>query len=240
MELGRFPLDIHIKVQTLLYLSRLHLDNINPLLKESFLLSKTLHDEGIYTWFTYAKNVMEEFDVDFGHIKNINKLKDLDAQKVHIKSKAVQYYENLVDRKMSAIDETSKLLLYKHIKSDNNSSENFLKNSNFVNRKLITKIRISDHNLLIEKGRHLKIPREERKCKKCNIIDDEMHFIFDCKINSQIRINFIKEIRNENPGFDLLNNLQKISLILNPSTPSQVSRLGSFIKKSLELRAGDF
>jgi hypothetical protein len=38
--------------------------------------------------------------------------------------------------------------------------ENYLLHENFEKRRLITKHRISDHNLLIEKGRHLKIPRQ--------------------------------------------------------------------------------
>jgi hypothetical protein len=40
--------------------------------------------------------------------------------------------------------------------------ESYLSISNFEYRKLITKLRISEHNLLIEMGRHLNIPREQR------------------------------------------------------------------------------
>jgi hypothetical protein len=39
--------------------------------------------------------------------------------------------------------------------------EIYLLHENFEKRRPITKLRISDHNLLIEKGRHLKIPREK-------------------------------------------------------------------------------
>ena len=45
--------------------------------------------------------------------------------------------------------------------------ESYLSISNFEYRKLITKLSISDHNLLIEKGRHLNIPREQRFCSHC-------------------------------------------------------------------------
>ena len=38
--------------------------------------------------------------------------------------------------------------------------ESYLSISNFEYRKVITKLRISEHNLLIEKKRHLNIPRE--------------------------------------------------------------------------------
>jgi hypothetical protein len=48
------------------------------------------------------------------------------------------------------------------------------------------------------------------------------------------------ELKNENQVFNNLSESEKLSYILNPSTPSQVNKLGSFLKKSLELRPGDY
>ena len=49
-----------------------------------------------------------------------------------------------------------------------------------VNKKsisTITKIRISNSNLNIEKGRYLNTPAEDRICKLCNSgVEDEFHF----------------------------------------------------------------
>ena len=42
--------------------------------------------------------------------------------------------------------------------------EKYLELPNFNERKMITKLRCSDHTLEIEKGRHDKIPKEERIC----------------------------------------------------------------------------
>ena len=55
------------------------------------------------------------------------------------------------------IDQKSKLYLFSNLKQ-NLSVESYLSISNFEYRKLITKLRISEHNLLIEKGGHLNIP----------------------------------------------------------------------------------
>ena len=51
-------------------------------------------------------------------------------------------------------------------------------------RKVISKIRCSDHPLEIEKGRHLNIPRADRICKICTerVIENEEHFLLTCKI----------------------------------------------------------
>jgi hypothetical protein len=46
----------------------------------------------------------------------------------------------------------------------------------------LTKLRLSSHNLLIEKGRYFrpKIKRENRLCSQCNQIEDEQHFLIHC------------------------------------------------------------
>ena len=116
--------------------------------------------------------------------------------------------------------------------------ESYLSISNFEYRKLITKLRINEHNLLIEKGRHLNIPREQRLCSHCKCIDDEKHFLLHCTINSELR-SFLNILNNEYQIFNNLSESEKRSYILNPSTPSQVNKLGSFLKKSLEVRTGD-
>ena len=46
-ELGRFPVEHFINSQAILYLARLHTDNLNPLLKEAFELSKSLDSQGV-------------------------------------------------------------------------------------------------------------------------------------------------------------------------------------------------
>jgi hypothetical protein len=53
-------------------------------------------------------------------------------------------------------------------------------------RKSLTKFRISSHQLMIEKGRHYGIPREERLCPHgdLNEVEDEIHFIFSCSNNT--------------------------------------------------------
>ena len=53
-ELGRFPVENFINSQAILYLARLHTDNLNPLLKEAFELSKSLDSQGVYIMLIYT------------------------------------------------------------------------------------------------------------------------------------------------------------------------------------------
>jgi hypothetical protein len=59
------------------------------------------------------------------------------------------------------------------------------------------KIRISNSNLNIEKGRYLNTPAEDRICKLCNSgVEDEFHFTNICsKLQSSIVDNIIAEER---------------------------------------------
>jgi hypothetical protein len=54
-ELGRFPVENFINSQAILYLARLHTDNLNPILKEAFELSKSLDSQGVYSWYTQGR-----------------------------------------------------------------------------------------------------------------------------------------------------------------------------------------
>lgn len=192
VDLGRLPLELYTKFYSILYFIRLNSEEINPLLKESFLLTKNLDDKGIYSWFTYIKDVMEDLNLDLEKIKEYSLKKITKSTRDKIKSEIKSVYENLFKKKITDIDDNSKLKIYKTLKNSGNiSEENYLSCPKLEYRKLITKYRISDHNLLIEKGRYLKIPREERLCKKCKKIEDETHFILYCKNNNATRKDYL-------------------------------------------------
>lgn len=239
-DLGRLPLELYIKFYSILYFIRLHSEEINPLLKESFLLTKNLNDTGVYSWYTYIKDILEELNIDLDTIKEYSLGKMTNVKRDKIKSEIKYFYENLFKKKMTNIDDTSKLNMYKTLKQPCDIFEEFyLSCKNFEYRKLITKYRISDHNLFIEKGRYLKIPREERLCKKCKKLEDETHFLLYCDLNNGIRKHYFEFLKNENENFSSFSDLDKTNYILNPKTFNQVNKLGSFLKQSTELRTGD-
>jgi hypothetical protein len=56
-----------------MYFVRINTNNINPLIKESLNVNKSLHDEGFYTWYTLALNVfLDQFQfANNGHLSEI-------------------------------------------------------------------------------------------------------------------------------------------------------------------------
>ena len=64
-------------------------------------------------------------------------------------------------------------------------------------RNALAKLRLSDHDLQIQKGRHSrpKTPRHERKCLTCTeYIEDEAHFLLECKDDEKHKLDFIDTI----------------------------------------------
>lgn len=137
--------------------------------------------------------------------------------------------------KLSKLTDNSKLYLYNKIKHDIVLEEYLIKEKNFKNRQLIAKFRTSDHCLQIETGRYINIPRQQRLCTTCNILEDEYHFFLNCHLNQQPRNLLINTIENKCPSFTNMSPMNRLDYILNP-TSDLLSVVCTFIKQSLDLR----
>ena len=138
---------------------------------------------GTYSYYTFAEKYIKH--------KGNNRIKytevtDFNKEKWHLtkslKKTLLENYENMFFEKLRSFNINNNLFLLSKIKT-NYIIEPFIENSNFENRKLIVKMRISDHVLEIERGRYNKINREQRICRQChlNVIEDEEHFFFHCQ-----------------------------------------------------------
>ena len=102
----------------------------------------------------------------------------------------------------------------------------------------MVRFRISSHQLRIETGRYEKMPRDERICYFCtgSKIEDENHFLLDCKAYSQIRDTFFSKLETKIPDFKSLPHDTLISLLMNSSDYFINCQLVSFISQCFELR----
>ena len=236
-ELGRLPVTSYIKTQVLLYFSRLNSLNMNPLVVEASNINKKMHNEGIYTWYSFAKNIFEEFDLDNSDYelfdKPFNKIKQ--TLKKEFKTTIYDTYCKKIQTKLSSLTDSSKIYLYSKIKSEF-KIENYLTDMpNFKTRQLLTKFRVSDHNLEIEVGRYKNTPRNERHCLICKQLEDEYHFFLYCNRNNLLRNQLFDKILTFHPNFMSEQPLDKLIYILDPKF-ELLPAVGNFIKQSLELR----
>jgi hypothetical protein len=87
--------------------------------------------------------------------------------------------------------------------------------------------------LEIERGRYKKpvaVPVNERKCKTCNKLEDEFHFMFECKLYDEIRPTYIKRFYYTMPS------IPKTIALLQSENLNDIRRLGKFIHKAFEIR----
>jgi len=129
-----------------------------------------------------------------------------------------------------------KLRTYKLFKT-NFVYENYLNDiRNVTDRKNFTKLRISSHNLMIEKGRHMKIQANERFCPFCiNIIENEEHFLLSCLKYIGLRSNLFTSIETKVNNFASLNNESKL-IYMFTSEKDIVREISKFCTCALLLR----
>ena len=110
----------------------------------------------------------------------------------------------------------NKLRTYRKFKSMF-SSERYLSLGTKKQRYMLSKFRISSHDLNIERGRYQKLQVKDRICQLCfNKIEDEIHFLLDCPSLEQTRSPIIHEIASLYPNFHSLTQENKfIWLLIN-------------------------
>ena len=97
-------------------------------------------------------------------------------------------------------------------------------------------MRSSSHTLEVEKGRHSGVIRENRVCHLCNVLEDEQHFVLNCKINSNLREILFKKLSDIHSYFVSLNSIEKFKFILDNGDPQIQTWFGKFVYESFELR----
>ena len=111
--------------------------------------------------------------------------------------------------------------------------ENYLHHKNRKERVAMTKLRISDHKLMIEQGRHTRpiTTREERFCYMCKtVVEDECHYFTDCKLYGD-QDKFWQDIYAKFPQTTHLNSKEKFTFLMTQEDP-EVTQLT--LKKNLE------
>ena len=94
--------------------------------------------------------------------------------------------------------------------------ENYAKyNLTASQRSFMAQLRLGILPLHIETGRFRNTKIEDRLCTVCNlnVVENEMHFLFECPCYAKLRQQWLQNIRKSCNNFDNLDNSEKLSLI---------------------------
>ena len=99
--------------------------------------------------------------------------------------------------------------------------------TNITVRQSLTKFRLSNSILNIEKGRHThpKTPKEERVCPFCtNKVEDEVHFLLECPVYRTPREEMISAVTQDNPSFSLMTPKAQFVELMSPENSQFVAK----------------
>ena len=114
----------------------------------------------------------------------------------------------------------------------NISLEPYLSMKNDEQRILLSKLRISNHNLEIERGRHRGLQAKERICKLClKEVEDEFHFLLKCEVLQNVRTPFIDLINNNTYNFKHLDIREQCIWLMSNEDNFIINQLSNIILK---------
>ena len=168
LELGEIPITIFAKKNCIKNYIRI---NVSKRANNILTASVQIPTVTLSPWLSAVKNCSNNIGIGTPLDKSAH-------QKAFIRMKDIFHQESFTDIHRS----DSKLRTYGEIKTVIGIEKYLLNPLRLDERSAITKLRLSNHDLMIEKGRHLKIDKSLRFCPFCpNLIETEHHFLLHCK-----------------------------------------------------------
>lgn len=130
----------------------------------------------------------------------------------------------------------SKLRTYGIIKCEIGEEPYLRTVKNIKDRISMTKFRLSNHKLMIEKGRHRGLDKSARICPFCNTVEDEIHFLINCKEFRHVRAELLTKVAEviNIPNIETREHKDLFKLLL--SRKEILPLVAKYLNKSMELR----
>lgn len=218
-ELGRYPLEIDIKLRILNYWSKLMCGKQEKLPVILYKYAYKKYGMNI-PWLNNIKSILDSCGLSYVWNAQYFVSNTWLYHKVKV-SVVDQFKQNW----HSILLESPKAINYRLFK-DNAERENYFKILDDKNIITFCRFRILSHKLPIETGRWKNVPRENRNCKLCNSgdIGDEFHYIFKCS-----KFNHDRE-KNLKPYYLNRPNILKFHDLMNTRNISMLNHLCKFIR----------
>lgn len=188
-ELGRFPISIRIVCQIIGFW--IHITEVKDNSYTKDVYDQALNQQSNYgvLWHKFVKYML----VSLGMRHTWTNQSTLSEHRLkHAIQKQLEhiYKQFWIQRKSKY---ASRLQFYNRITNNNAYRlEPYLISTKVkLYKQALCKLRVSAHNLHIERGRHTNTPREDRKCTVCGVVEDEIHFLDNCSKFHEQRRKFI-------------------------------------------------
>ncbi len=224
LELGTSPLSVFIIKKMLNYWVKLELSPVDSLLRVCLDSEKELCiDKKCNSWFTTISHILSRFKT--GNIPNTSNSLKMFTKNI-INNILKQHEDNLHNWLESTRinGEGNKMRTYVKFKNNLGMEKYLMSNLNWKQKQILSKFRLSSHNLFIETGRHCRpvLPAAERICKKCSLneTEDELHFLLKCQNYVELRTKYIFDLndRSVDEHFIYLMSSESYTILQNVSS----------------------
>ena len=238
-ELGSFPLLIPMLSLAIKYWWKLNnscLVGQKSLVIDALVDNRKLDFTHVFTWSSGIKNVLQLINnLDIWNKPNlISKVNFNDLITLQIKSVYSSLWINHINVSQP------KLRTFCQFKKSF-QMENYVKLFNRSSRSSLCKLRISAHQLMIERGRYAspKIPVDDRLCIYCDLgeVEDEFHFILKCKLYDTLRTQLIDDMSDIYNNIDIDNSHDLFIRIMCASDYDSIFPLINYVNSAFRKRS---
>ena len=212
LELGRIPLQNFAIKSAIKNWERIKTGNINDNLKHSH-LNAELED---LPWATHTRSIIRLHNLENLHQTQSKSRKHPFLHKIVHTKQCELFHQNAF---LAINSPDSKLRTYGLFKTEIGRETYLDQIKNTGIRQSLTKFRLSNSLLNIEKLRHTtpKTPKERRFCPFCpESVEDEAHFLITCPVYHTPRESMLEVFLNENPLFYQKTPKQKFLELMTP------------------------
>ena len=227
-ECGRLPTMIHIinrMITTWFHIA----SSRSPILRAALHINAQLAAGGRRCWFFYIRRCLKFMNLE--HILYTSDVREVRLQIKKVKKllTATAISEWNTARSSNCNQDRGRLHLFYNIKSDFGLSPYLGLPIDSKWKTAITKFRFSAHNLPIETGRYLNIPRYQRFCPLCSSgTGSEVHYLTECDYPafSEMRASLYSSLKASNPTFVSLSEAEKAVFLLDNPDPKIATNVG--------------
>ena len=234
-ETGKYPLIMKVYIQIMKYWTRL-LNIESKYMQESHLNCHNIWNLNKNSWFRII-----EYLIKYTNMEQTFKIEDiilkpnkfLEEFKLRLHNQFLNFWKEGVNNRRD-----TKLDFYNNIKKQF-SFEKYLDIIKREYRVPITSIRLSSHNLPVEKLRYQKVKRDRRLCQICDLeeIGDEMHYLTKCENANMksLRCIFLTDIKIIQPQFEKFECENIMMYCLNMKDESIYESFSTYVKDIFEI-----
>lgn len=203
-DLGRFPIKILAMKRCISYWLRILKLPEDRYVKLCYNMLMLYDENGYENWATYIRTNL--YSNGFGYVWESQSVQNekmfLSEYVTRLKDQYLQVWSDL------CVNNNKLNKFYVFIKPTFGFEMyvNCLEFTKF--KRCMANFRSSSHSLMIEKGRHIGLPRDERFCLYCkNIVEDEYHFVFICPLYTELRNTYLPKKYFSVPTLNRFHNL---------------------------------